>query len=304
MKCPDGFKYIYKITNLVNGKVYIGQSNDPERRFQEHIRGDSGTVILHNAIALYGSENFKIEIIEGPTQSYDQKEIYWIDYFNSRDRNFGYNIATGGSSPPIIKGEDSFLSTFSDEQIEKILITLQDTNKTYSEISKEYNVSIQYIQYLNNGKCRKSDKFEYPIRKSKNIILPKEKIYSVIKDLMFTTKSTEDVRRNHHLSSRTIWEINTGQHRYSPKHIAYPIRNHNTQMSSYMLNKIIGELKYGEYRIRDLAKALSISETTLKKINIGKSNKIDGIDYPIRKNARSLGHRKRNYDKVPELESL
>lgn len=83
---------IYKTTNLHNNKIYIGKAkiNDP-------VYLGSG-VILKQAIEKYGKENFTKEIIEECDNFIiDQREIFWIDKFNSTDRTIGYNIATGGT---------------------------------------------------------------------------------------------------------------------------------------------------------------------------------------------------------------
>lgn len=53
---------IYKFTNLINGKIYIGQSVDIDRRLKEHKRRDEQRI--DKAIKKYGFENFNFEIIE------------------------------------------------------------------------------------------------------------------------------------------------------------------------------------------------------------------------------------------------
>lgn len=55
---------IYKITNLINGKVYIGQTTQPiEKRFKSHCYKD-GCTKLYNAMKKYGKSNFSIELLE------------------------------------------------------------------------------------------------------------------------------------------------------------------------------------------------------------------------------------------------
>ena len=87
--------WIYKITNIQNNKVYIGQTIRPvEQRFQRHI-----TDAMHNildthfarAIRQYGPTNFSYLIIDtAQTQEeLNQKEQYWIKYYNSVKE--GYN---------------------------------------------------------------------------------------------------------------------------------------------------------------------------------------------------------------------
>lgn len=87
------YGYIYKTTNLVNGKIYIGQHKAD--KFDITYFG-SGKVLL-NAIDKYGKENFICEILEWcETQSNtNSRERYWIKFYNSRDRNVGYNITEG-----------------------------------------------------------------------------------------------------------------------------------------------------------------------------------------------------------------
>ena len=86
---------IYKIENLINGKIYIGQSIDIQRRFQEHKR-DTDNCRIHQALRKYGIENFSFEIVEECELSQlDAKEKYWIKYFDSF--NNGYNATIGGN---------------------------------------------------------------------------------------------------------------------------------------------------------------------------------------------------------------
>jgi group I intron endonuclease len=83
---------IYKTTNLINNKIYIGKDcyNNPKYL-------GSG-LLLNKAIKKYGKGNFKKEIIEhcSTKEHLNEREIYWIEYYNSRDSNIGYNIAKGG----------------------------------------------------------------------------------------------------------------------------------------------------------------------------------------------------------------
>jgi hypothetical protein len=84
---------IYKTTNLVNGKIYIGKDskNDPTYL-------GSG-IILKAAISKYGVDSFKKEVIEecDSKDKLDEREIFWIKEYNTTDRNVGYNVARGGT---------------------------------------------------------------------------------------------------------------------------------------------------------------------------------------------------------------
>lgn len=88
---------IYKITNKINGKCYIGQSNDIKRRWKEHRSKYSWKTnhVIYRAFKKYGFENFTFEIVEEcEIELLSEKEIYYISKFNTY--NDGYNETAGG----------------------------------------------------------------------------------------------------------------------------------------------------------------------------------------------------------------
>ena len=95
---------IYKITNKINGKVYIGQSQDICKRWHEHKnnikRERYSHVLLYKAFIKYGIDNFIFEIVEKCEEnSLSEREIYYIDKFRSYvgfDDSNGYNMTLGG----------------------------------------------------------------------------------------------------------------------------------------------------------------------------------------------------------------
>lgn len=92
---------IYKITNEINDKIYIGQTiRTIDERWRHHVyyslTGLHKTK-LARAIRKYGKESFKIEILE-ETEDLDKREIFYISFFKSD--LFGYNIKIGGNGGP------------------------------------------------------------------------------------------------------------------------------------------------------------------------------------------------------------
>jgi|ERR1700728_1460568 len=88
---------IYLITNLVNGKMYVGQTiKTASARFVQHIwtANNKDGHLIHNAIRKYGSENFKISIIDAAftAEELDYKETWYIQSLNCLDRKIGYNL--------------------------------------------------------------------------------------------------------------------------------------------------------------------------------------------------------------------
>ena len=87
---------IYKITNKINDKIYIGQTiRSLEERVKEHKRKKNCS--LYKAFNKYGIENFDFEIIEkcNSIEEMNEKEIYWIKYYDCLMPK-GYNLCEGG----------------------------------------------------------------------------------------------------------------------------------------------------------------------------------------------------------------
>lgn len=89
---------IYKIVNNINGKFYVGQSNDIDRRFVEHCspsRYKQSNIPVDWAIHKYGKENFSLIILqECSIEELNELETYWIDKTNAIEE--GYNCNRGG----------------------------------------------------------------------------------------------------------------------------------------------------------------------------------------------------------------
>ena len=86
---------IYKITNKLNGKVYIGQSRDIDARWRQHCNAKDNYAI-HNAIKKYGKENFSFEVLlECPAEMLNVWERDMIALYDCISPN-GYNLTEGG----------------------------------------------------------------------------------------------------------------------------------------------------------------------------------------------------------------
>lgn len=92
---------IYIIRNTVNNKVYIGQTKvSLKLRFQNHLSAarNGKDYVIGKAIRKYGEENFYIELLEECTiEELNDREKYWISYFNSTDNKLGYNMSIGSN---------------------------------------------------------------------------------------------------------------------------------------------------------------------------------------------------------------
>lgn len=133
---------IYKITNLVNNKVYIGQTERTLNiRWKQH-RYCKGCKYLHNAILKYGVENFKVEEIERvPIKDLNEREIYWIASYNSTDRTVGYNILKGGKLGRLQ------MYKLSPEDIKKV-IELDKQNVPHTKIAKMFDIERKTVTFV------------------------------------------------------------------------------------------------------------------------------------------------------------
>jgi len=89
---------IYKITNMVNGKAYIGQTTRPlKERIKEHYSKDKS--LLYKAVKKYGKSNFEVEIICkcSSLKELGSKEKFFINKLRTLVPN-GYNVSEGGEN--------------------------------------------------------------------------------------------------------------------------------------------------------------------------------------------------------------
>ena len=156
---------IYKITNQITQKIYVGQAQDIQRRWQDHRRDAqnySRSEILKNPlyqdIKKYGLENFTFEIVEECAISeLDEKEKYWICYYNSFYT--GYNRTEGGQNAP-------HPVKMTDKLFEQIIYDLKNTLLSTEEIGKKNNISGRMVRDINRGISWKKEYLTYPIRES------------------------------------------------------------------------------------------------------------------------------------------
>lgn len=100
---------IYKITNIINGKCYIGRTSDFYRRSYHYIydfhnrRGDHINEYMLNSMIKYGIDKFTFVVIEICSDDVIQeREFFWMNYFNSTNRNKGYNLRMDESGMMVV----------------------------------------------------------------------------------------------------------------------------------------------------------------------------------------------------------
>lgn len=117
---------VYKITNMINGKIYVGKD-----KFNNSNYLGSG-FLIKKSIKKHGKENFKKEILEYCSTEHDlkEKEIKWIEILKSNDLRIGYNITKGGDG-----GDTLTNHPFRKEILKK---TTEAINKVKDKISSHH----------------------------------------------------------------------------------------------------------------------------------------------------------------------
>lgn len=218
-------KSIYIIKNKINNKVYIGQAIDPKRRFNSHFSRAKTNVdnsAIHYAITALGKENFYYQILEQNIENYNERERYWIKYYNSIVPN-GYNLTEGGEEPPIFYGEDHPRSVISNKDVLNIIKDLQNSKLTQVEIAKKYNQNTQLITSINNGITHRQNNLTYPIRKFSPYHLTKQDVEDIQWLLINSNFKIQDIADFYCVSSGTIKHINAGRNYYNSA-LTYPLK--------------------------------------------------------------------------------
>lgn len=160
---------IYLITNITNGKVYVGQSTNIELRWKAHRtkpfnpNANDYQKPLYRAIRKYGLENFTFQVIEiCSIEELNDKEQYWIQRYSSNNTENGYNLTAGGESGVPHKLTES--------QVDEIIQLLLNSSVSQEEIANKFNISQRLVSGINLGEYWIKEKLSYPLRKKQQHI--------------------------------------------------------------------------------------------------------------------------------------
>ena len=257
-------KSIYKITNLINNKSYIGQTKDIQKRFSQHKinygscggQGLKSTSLINQAIQKYGIENFNFEILEQDIENYNDREKFWIKYYNSKTPN-GYNIC----------------SFHNKKEIEEIKELLKNTGLSFKEIAKKYHYnSHSTIGYINQGIIWYDEHETYPLRNTGcNKNLSSQKVQLIIHDLLNTNLTQQTIADKYNIGRHVVTAINNGES-YKQINYTYPLRQLKKRKRQ----------KNTKNTFTNIANKYHVSVATISNINKGKAHKQKNLEYPIR----------------------
>lgn len=216
-------KYIYKITNNINGMCYIGQAKNYKNRFMTHKAmnyGNEPNKKLYQAFKEFGINNFDFEVIDYGS-NYNELEKYWIQYYDSFYN--GYNQTQGGEQPPILQGEDNPFCTHSDQTAQIVQNLLINTTLSSKKIGELTGYDDTTIIRINKGIIRKNNLLNYPLRKELTNDFKRQRALNIIYDLQHTKLTQKQIGEKYGVSRTTVTAINNGQNHKYPN-IKYPIR--------------------------------------------------------------------------------
>lgn len=220
---------IYKWTNKINNKSYIGQSINIEQRRRQHIstsyypKSNTYNTIFHQAIRKYGVDNFTFEIIcICNIEELDVLESFYIKKFNTLAPN-GYNMTEGGENAR------SCNSFFSEDDVKNIINELRNTDDKAEIIADRWNCSASLIKKICYGEEYFINGEQYPIRNQEHIkrIMNKynpfcngknpsaklsiSDVEDIICDLLETDLSIIEIAQKYNISKDQISRINNGK---------------------------------------------------------------------------------------------
>lgn len=280
------YKYIKTDENEV---VYVGRTNNLERRRREHeiyepteINRPHYNYPLSRGIRKYGAEAYRCEIIE-EVSTYEEslkQEKYWIKYYDTFNDPGKYNYTPGG--------ELNFTTAkFADEIIEEVKELLEQ-QIDYETIRDRTGVSISHISEINTGKRRKDKNRTYPINEmTRGRKISSKELQEIIELLKTTQITCAEIGKKYNVSGSAIQRINNGSAQRQ-NDIDYPIRKRVTPhkkhtLTTVELSELYNDIINTNISFNQLAVKYNISVTTVYNINKGTSRKNNNYSYPLRK---------------------
>lgn len=273
---------IYKVTNLINNKIYIGQTIQTlSKRKRTHINDSlNPTCPFHHAIKKYGKENFKWEIIDKAFSfnELNEKEIFWIDFYDCyANPKKGYNALKGGSSLPNSKGEENGRCVITEELAKQIKQDIND-GKTVYMIAKERKIkntiveNIKHEKSWSNLKPLINNEMHEKNKWLKQRIINAD-IVSILKTEFNKGMTNKQIAKKYKISFSSVNNI-LNERRWSEvePRINKELHDENAWLKSKILNeKIVSEIKTkfnNGAKEKEIILEYGIARSTVSKIHL------------------------------------
>ena len=188
--------YIYKVTNIQNNKIYIGQTTySVKERWNKHLSEARNNLDkkthFKNAIRYWGENNFLVETIEEcPNEKLDSRECFWIAYYDSY-KGWGYNSTYGGEGTLLYDRETMF-------ELWKKGLNLNEISERLGCHSKTVSAGLQSLKISHNEILKRG--FKTASEKNCRIILQ----YDSNGQLLNEYKSADEVVKNFDINVSTV----------------------------------------------------------------------------------------------------
>lgn len=298
---------IYKITNTENGKKYVGQTIDFNKRKSDYksvsFNPNSSDYKrpIHSAIRKYGWKKFQFSILEEISKDEDQS------FVDERERFFiqeldclvgggkGYNVELGGT-----RGETKLKLTFEErvalsklfslEQVVDIQTMLQEDSE-FDEIEKKYsNLKRSFLLNINCGIAFKNEKLDYPLKKHSKSRYSQKEIADIKRMISEKVDWAEIMAKYSIKSPGFISNINTGR-MFPDKDVEYPL--YKSKFGRSMSKKAQELMTFTDFDsslsereiFEIIAKEVGYNQlTSLRRINRGHTRKNPELNYPLLEN--------------------
>ena len=321
---------IYVIENLENGKKYVGSTTRLTKRKRNHFnklkKGTHSNSYLQRSFNKYGREAFSFTVVLScPASDVIKYEQYYLDKYELYDRSKGYNIQEkadrsehsdetiqklknqmrGEQNPFYGKSHDvgsikkmsdnSVNKKLSVEEVLEIKRSMDNLERSFEEISNDFDVSRSIITMINLGKVWSwLGDYEYPIREKSQLVkgertannkLSKDQVLEIKNLLNDSDLTKKEIVEKFCIGYSQLCRINRGEFWEFVGNFDYPIREN--QKSSDLTKDDVLEIKDllsdTDMSQRDISDGYPVSYSTISNINSGKTHKeLGDYSHPIR----------------------
>ena len=279
---------IYKITNKVNNKSYIGQTRySLEFRWRQHQHKKDNTY-FHNAIKKYGVNNFELSVLEEcDVEQLNSREIFYIAKYNTFQE--GYNLTIGGEGNRTLildnkydEIKELYLSGFSSNKVASLINVDKSTivkilkqlgvkirnnklninNQEFKELVQDYQNGFSLRELAKRYDCSSTGLKEYLIKKGidlkvkYNILNDEEGQLQIINEYLDNKYSLKEILNKYHCSYNTFTKI-LSQHGIDKKG-----KGNHFKLSDAECLKAIGMFNQGK-SVKTIAKYFEVDKCTI-----------------------------------------